>query len=109
MITGIITTCLTGFLFFYYTSRRAIIEYRSATIEWIGAHAVESKIAAGGFFTISIVLAVLHWGFLGGIFSFVVILMTVGSLVLLLHPLKLFRPVYLVGITALIFVLEIIV
>jgi|SRR5690554_52453 len=109
MITAIILTCLLGFLFFYLTSRRAVIEYRTNLIDWIGTHPVKAKFTAFGWIVLSIALSILHWGFLGGIFSFVVILMTVASLILLLQPLRVFEPATLVVLFVFLGLLEMII
>lgn len=98
--------CLTGFLSFYFTSGRVVKTYRSSWTAWVEAHPATSKQTAFGFFTASIVLAVLKWGLLGGFFSFLVVLMTIGSLVFLFQPMKLFRPAMLIAITAFLAILE---
>lgn len=108
-MTIILFFCLTGFLFFYFTSGRAVKVYQSSWTEWVGAHPATSKQAAFGFFTVSIVLAVLKWGLLGGFFSFLVILMTMASLVFLFQPMKLFKPRNLILMTVFIAILELII
>src|SRR5690606_1870228 len=109
MITTMLFFCLSGFVFFYFTSRRAVKAYQAPLTEWIGKHPATSRQVAFGFFTGSIVLAVLKWGLLGGFFSFLVIVMTIGSLVFLLQPLKLIHPTNLFYITLFIAVLEFII
>lgn len=109
MITSIIVTCFIGFLCFYFTSERAVKAYQSSVIDWICLHPLESKILAGVCMAASVVLSLLQWGLLGGLFSFLVILMTVGSLVFILQPLKPVHPVTLVATGVFICVLEIIV
>lgn len=109
MITSILVTCFIGFLCFYFTSERAVKGYQSKVIDWIRLHRPESKVLAGVFMAASVMLSLLQWGLLGGVFSFLVILMTIGSLVFLLQPLKPVHPVVLMATGVFICVLEIIV
>lgn len=109
MITSIIVTSFIGFLCFYLTSERAEIPYQSTVISWVRLHRPVSKMLTAVFLAASIVLSLLQWGLLAGVFSFLVILMTIGSLILLLQPLKLFHPVSVVVIFVFICLLEIIV
>ncbi|MBY5956516.1 hypothetical protein KUV50_00110 [Membranicola marinus] len=109
MISSILMTCFIGFSLYYFTSERATVTYQSVTIDWIGQHHEESRILSTVFLTASALLSMFQWGLLGGLFSFCVILMTVGSLTFLLQPLQVLSPVTLMLIGVFIILLEVII
>lgn len=88
MTTLIVLITFTGFYLFYNTSKKADLN-RSDILEiWVQDHHQVSKYIGCLLFIVAVVLSILYFGVGSGIFSFFVILMTVGSLIVLLSPLQ---------------------
>ncbi|UGU15550.1 hypothetical protein LS482_17945 [Sinomicrobium kalidii] len=88
MTTLITVITFLGFYALYHTSKRALL-FRSFKVEqWMQAN--RKRAGAGGLSLLAaaLVLSVVHYGFGAGIFAFFVILMTLGSLVVILAPLR---------------------
>ena len=56
---------------------------------WLQVHKRESKLLGSLFCLIAITLAVCYWGIGAGILVWIILLMTVASLIILLLPLRL--------------------
>ncbi|WP_018474911.1 hypothetical protein [Echinicola pacifica] len=79
---------LIGFLFLYYTSQKAQLGGHSP-IRTFARRAPQLAKGIGVFcLLVAALLAVLGLGLGAGIFSFIVLLMTVGSLVVIVAPLQ---------------------
>lgn len=88
MTTLVTAIVFLGFYALYHTSKRAWLN-RSLKVEaWMQANRKQSRWAGLMLLLAAIVLSVLHYGFGAGIFAFFVILMTVGSLIVILAPLR---------------------
>lgn len=88
MITLLFFLMLSGFFLFYNTSKRAVLN-RSFLLENLAQDNPVISRAAGAFLLLAALAgSMLYWGFSAGIFAFLIVLMTVGSLVILLAPLR---------------------
>ena len=77
-----------GFYMFYNTSQRAKLNRTNGLEIWVQDHHQPAKYTGGFLFLVALILCILHVGVGSGIFSFLVMLMTVGSLIILLSPLQ---------------------
>ncbi|WP_146746557.1 hypothetical protein [Sinomicrobium soli] len=108
MTTLIVVITFLGFYAFYNTSRRAVLSKSLRIEKWLQVHTAESKIAGSCMLFAGLSLSVLYYGTGAGIFAFFVILMTLGSLVVIVSPLKFinYRGVLVIAILS--FVVELI-
>lgn len=90
MITLALAFCLIGFYFFYSTSKRAVLATRSSLRQWVTVNNSKAKMLGSAFLFLSFIACILSLGAASGTFSFLVILMTVASLVVLCAPLHFF-------------------
>lgn len=105
MVTLAICLTFIGFVFTYSTSKRALLANGPMT-NWAKEHSVTSNalgifLMLGGMFCAMYVL-----GVASGIFSFLVLLMAVGSLIVLLSPLHMVSGVLVAVFMVLSFILE---
>ncbi|SFW26267.1 hypothetical protein SAMN02927921_00806 [Sinomicrobium oceani] len=91
MTTLIIAISFLGFYALYNTSRRAVLSKSLGIERWMQAHRAQSKTAGLLLLVLGMVLSVIYYGLGAGIFAFVVILMTIGSLIVLIAPLRFVR------------------
>lgn len=105
MNTLAFTLMLTGFWCCYHTSERAEPRRRWRPEKWLAGHRTYGNLLGTGLFLISVVLCMFWFGPGAGSFAFLVMLMTVASLVILLAPLKCtgYFTVVLALVTAIIF------
>lgn len=80
-----------GFFLAYNTSKKAKLK-RSLYIEK-GAqdHPKQAKVIGLGLLLLVLVGCVFYWGVTSGIFGFLILIMTVGSLVIVLGPIPMIR------------------
>ncbi|MGS2741186.1 hypothetical protein [Sinomicrobium sp. M5D2P17] len=91
MTSLVVAITFLGFYALYNTSKRAMLS-RSLKIEkWMQVHGRESKAVGLSLLFIALVLSVFHYGIGAGIFAFFVILMTLGSLIVIVTPLRFMR------------------
>ncbi|MDN3663863.1 hypothetical protein ACFFU1_14835 [Algibacter miyuki] len=107
MITLISTFAVLGFYMLYSTSKRAELTFKYKFQHSINQNEKTAKYLALIFFTSSLFLSIITLGISSGIFSFLIVLMTVGSLVVLLAPLHFFNLPILIFIMMFCFVTEI--
>ena len=105
MLTAIVFLSFLGFFLLYNTSKKAELSHMLFLEKWTQARSGAAK--AAGLLLLSLALAgsVNYWGTGAGIFSFLVILMTIGSCVVLIAPLrylnyKAVTIIFLIGIVA---------
>ncbi len=91
MITLICSLALLGFYMLYSTSKRAELSLHYKLQQWIKGHGQIGKGMGTGLLLASFTISILYLGWGVGIFSFIVITITVGSLVVLLSPLRFFN------------------
>lgn len=91
MITLALAFCFIGFYFFYSTSQRAILGPRSSLQQWVTINTGKAKMLGSALLFLSFIACLLSLGAASGTFSFLVILMTVASLVILCAPLHFFN------------------
>lgn len=88
MTTLLFFLILSAFFLFYQTSKRAELN-RSFLIEKLAqSHPGRSKIIGLVLLLVSLIGCMSYWGISSGIFAFLIVLTTVGSLVILLAPLR---------------------
>ena len=107
MITLISSLSLLGFYMFYSTSKRAPLTHKFRFQKWLNNNVKISKYIATCIFLISLIFCIFFLGLGAGIFSFIVILMTVGSLVVLIMPLRFINLSTVLILTILSFGIEI--
>ncbi|UNY98373.1 hypothetical protein MQE36_14960 [Zhouia spongiae] len=109
MYTIVFLMAFIGFYTLYNASEKAVLEGSFVLSRWLRANIRMSKIM--GLFFLSVSCAMLMWssGIAAGAFIAIVIWMTVGSLIVILAPLKIFRANHLAFIFLITFVVEIII
>ncbi|MFB9058024.1 hypothetical protein ACFFU9_14860 [Mariniflexile ostreae] len=88
-------TFLILFMAFYvaYCSSKKTVTYSHFGFEtWTDKHPEKGKKLALSLFLITIVLSYITFGFGAGLLVFFIYLMTLGSLIVILNPLKLLKP-----------------
>lgn len=78
-----------GFYFWYCTTKRIAIQNIFGIEKWIKNNALISKFLGGLFFIASCIFHMYVLGFGSGAFTFFIVLMTIGSLIILLTPMRL--------------------
>ncbi len=104
MVSTTIFIVFLSFYLFYNTSKK--VKYNSKKTEnWINENIQLTKIIAAILLIISIILNIYLFGFGAGSLLFIIVFMTIGSLIIILTPLKLIRykSVLLLFITSLLF------
>tara|TARA_R110002049_G_scaffold305515_1_gene502346 strand:+ start:120466 stop:120798 length:333 start_codon:yes stop_codon:yes gene_type:complete len=98
MITVASAVTLIGFYFLYSTSKRADLLHKLQLQKWIAKKPKQAKTIGFTllFLGLSLTIITLGWG--SGTFSFLVILMTIGSLTVLISPLRFFSITSLIVI-----------
>ncbi|MBU2913260.1 MULTISPECIES: hypothetical protein [Reichenbachiella] len=103
MVTLTVILVAIGFYFFYQTSERA---YPSRTLRverWMYMKQQPAKSLGAICLITAIFPAIAHWGAVAGVLFFLVTLMTVGSLIVLLTPLRIigYRSLAVVALVSL--------
>lgn len=106
MITLIVCLTALGFMLAYYTSKRAQIP-RTPLADWSRKNGSKSNTMGVVFMILGLLGSIYQLGITSGIFSFLVILMTVGSLTVLVYPLHFIPKKVLVSIAILFLLIEI--
>lgn len=107
MITlSILLTCL-GFEFFYQTSKKADLHRAEKLSSWFGENEEPAKIFGAILLGIALSLSVIQFGVGSGIFAFLCILMLIGSLVVLISPLRTVKLSWVIVGIAFLFLIEI--
>ncbi|UCS91677.1 hypothetical protein KZP23_13060 [Echinicola marina] len=88
MITLATILTFIGFFCFYNTSKRQQLSQSLGFERWLQQNSLRSKYLGGGLFILALLLCYVEAGFGAGVFSFFILLMTAGSLVVLLSPLR---------------------
>ena len=91
MVSLSVILALIGFYMLYSTSKRAKLILQYDFQKWITENQKSGKIIGLSLIIVSLLISILSLGFGSGIFSFLVILMTMGSLVVLISPLRFFN------------------
>jgi hypothetical protein len=97
-----------GFYFWYAGSERVKPDGVLGVESLIRKHSYIGKTVGTAFLILSCSLSVLYLGFGAGIFTFFILLMTLGSLIILLAPLGLLNYKTLLPVLALMLFVEII-
>src|SRR5690606_34127381 len=92
MVSFMFLTTFLGFYIVYNTSEKSIKNPSFGFEHWVERKKGASKLWALLLFLVSFAIFYSLFGFGSGTFFFVVTLMALGSLVLLLTPLKLIKP-----------------
>ncbi|MCE7053964.1 hypothetical protein LZF95_04685 [Algoriphagus sp. AGSA1] len=107
MITLSILLTLTGFEFFYQTSKKAELRRSEKIARWFGANEMLAKVCGTFLLATALILSVLHLGLGSGVFAFVCMLMFTGSLVVLIAPLGKVKVTWVLAGMITLFILEI--
>ena len=97
MLTIIGCLTLIGFYFLYSTSSRAGLTFYLPLQKWINENKIKGKYIGLVLLIIGLASAVLYLGFGAGIFSYIILLMLVASLVVLIEPLRFLKLPILVS------------
>jgi len=103
MVSAIILCTFFSFYMLYNSSKRAI-KYRGFGFEnWMNSHTTFTKLFAMFLGVCALVAAIFIFGIGGGVLLFGMVLMTLGSVVVLLTPLQLvtYKSVFLLFFSAL--------
>lgn len=107
MTTFSIVFTLIGFEFFYQTSKKALHHRAEKSATWFEQHEKPAKIYGVILLGIALSLSIYQFGVGSGIFAFLGILMLIGSLVVLVSPLRIVKPSWVVVGIAILFLIEI--
>lgn len=88
MNTLLVFITFIGFFLTYNTSKKAKLNRSFFLEKKAQDYPREAKIIGLGLMILVLIGSVFHWGVASGIFAFFVILMTVGSMVVLIPPLR---------------------
>tara|TARA_R110002167_G_scaffold360062_2_gene577428 strand:- start:1854 stop:2186 length:333 start_codon:yes stop_codon:yes gene_type:complete len=91
MTTITISLALLGFYILYSTSKRAELTLTYKLQQWARQNHQKGKYLGLGLLFMSLMFSIATLGISSGVFSFLVILMTVGSLIVLIAPLRFFN------------------
>jgi hypothetical protein len=91
MVSLSIILALVGFYMLYSTSKRAKLILQYNFQKWITKNPKKGKTIGLSLLIFSLLINILSVGFGSGIFSFLVIIMTMGSLVVLISPIRFFN------------------
>lgn len=108
MTTLLFFISLIGFFLLYNTSKKVKLK-RSFLLEEIAQKNPKySKITGMSLISLALIGSILYWGMGAGIFAFFVVLMTVGSAVVLMAPLKYLRHKLVAVLFVVSFIVELI-
>ncbi|MBD8490702.1 hypothetical protein IFO69_18260 [Echinicola sp. CAU 1574] len=88
MITLAALLTFLGFFCFYNTSKRLKLSQSLGLEVWLQQNANKAKWIGGILLIVALLICLVAAGFAAGIFSFFILLMTAGSLIVILSPLK---------------------
>ncbi|MBO0343512.1 MAG: hypothetical protein ACTHOM_08845 [Allomuricauda sp.] len=89
MVTLISLLTFIAFYLLYGTSKKMASVGVFGLEKWTGEHKKSAQLASLALMILSLGLSCFYWGLGSGTFSFLILLMTVASLVILLAPLRL--------------------
>lgn len=101
MVSLSIILALIGFYMLYSTSKRAKLILQYNFQKWTNKNPQNGKIIGLTLLCISLIISMLSLGWAAGFFSFLVVTMTIASLVVLVSPLRFFNLSTLLIITVL--------
>ncbi|WP_257669906.1 hypothetical protein [Parapedobacter tibetensis] len=108
MITTITILIFLGFFLLYHTSQKAVLSSSLKIAAWIHTYPKSGKRMGLSLLAAAILLCLVYLGIGAGLFSFFVILMTMGSLIVILTPLRLINWKVLIFIFLLSLIIELI-
>lgn len=91
MVSITIFIVFISFYFFYNTSKKTVKHNYNKLENWIDENIQLTKIIATILLIISLILNIYVFGFGAGSLLFFILFMTIGSLIIILTPLKLIR------------------
>ena len=94
VITSISFLAFAGFYFPYCTSERIHTPEGLGFEGWAATHPKISNNLGLTLLLLSCILCIVHWGLGAGILGFLILLMTIGSLIVLAAPLKLINHIF---------------
>ena len=89
MVTLISLLTFVAFYLLYSTSKKMAAASELGAEKWIGEHKKASQLASLALMILSLGLSCFYWGIGSGTFTYIILLMTVASLIILLAPLRL--------------------
>ncbi|WP_281638107.1 hypothetical protein [Flavobacterium marginilacus] len=107
MITIAICVLFLAFYTLYYTSKRASLTYTFSFEKWMRNHPASTKIIGITLLLVAYILWIATFGLGSGTLFFFIALMTIGSLIVILKPLKIIKFEILILLLSLIAILEI--
>lgn len=106
MITVASLIVFLAFYTLYYTSKRAVLSYDLGFEKWMKNNPKQTKIAGVLLLTMAYTMWLLTQSLCCGTLMFFIQLMTVGSLIIILAPLKKVNSKALIGVLIIIAILE---
>lgn len=95
-----------GFFAWYNTSRRVRFQSPSAVEKWLQNHRKYSKIMAFVCLSVAYFVLTTQHGWGGGVFVWLVLFMTLASLITILNPLQLLNYKHLSGVYLFLLIIE---
>lgn len=106
MITLSVFLVFIGFFVLYMGSRRVELSSDWPLVRWVRRQNINTNGAGIALFLMALLLSVQIWGLGAGVLFFFVQLMTLGSLIVLLTPLKVLNDKFILSLAAAFFLLE---
>lgn len=88
MATLVLFLVFAGFFFLYNTSKRATTPRALPVEKWMYNSPQIARPMGGGLLCLALAMSAWVWGLGSGILLFTIILMTLGSLIIILSPLR---------------------
>ncbi len=107
MATLISIITFSGFYLLYTASQKMVAVDNLGFEKWIGRHINFSKYSGLALLIVSLGLSCFHWGTGSGTFTFLIMLMTIASLIVLLAPLRILNRRFLTLVFVVLFICEI--
>jgi len=106
MITIASLIVFLAFYTLYYTSKRAILSYDLGLEKWMKSNPKPTKIIGLGLLLLAYALWLFSQSLCCGTFMFLIQLMTIGSLIIILSPLKKINKYAIMALFVLVALLE---
>ena len=106
MITAAIIITFFGFFFCYSTSKRAVYQNSIKLQAYLKDSYTKGNTLGVALLIVGLIVSIAALGWGAGIFSYLVILMTLGSHIIILTPLRFFSKYTLVAVSILSFIIE---
>lgn len=107
MIATALLIVFMGFYMFYFTSQRAMVTVPFGLKHWVKAHEKWSKTMSLTLFIMAYILLWVSYGFASGTLFLFIILMALGSLIIILNPIRMLKLNHIIAFYVLMLIFDI--